>query len=316
MKERAPGPESESPGSGHDGAASPDLLGLFLDHLLVERGLSRNSVDAYARDVSGYLEHLRTRGRVSPVRAAGRDVLGWLKAQRDRGLSARTVARRVSALRAFYRFLVREGLADASPLARLDSPKLWKTLPRTLSPEETRAVVELPRGEDPQGLRDRAILELLYAAGLRVSELSALTLDQLDLGVGYLRAMGKGSKERIVPVGERAQQALREYLEGGRPLLLKGRRNPHVFLNRFGRRLSRQSVWKLVKASCRQAGVGADASPHTLRHSFATHLLEGGADLRSLQMMLGHADLSTTQIYTHVTRRRLIDLVRKHHPRG
>jgi integrase/recombinase XerD len=295
---------------------SPDLLGLFLDHLLVEKGLSRNTVDAYARDVAAYLTFLEQGGASDPGRATGRDVLAWLKNQRSRGLSARTVARRVSALRGFYGFLIREGLTQTSPLTRLDSPKLWKTLPRTLSQEETRAVVETPRPADPRGLRDRAILELLYGTGLRVSEVSSLTLDQVELAVGYVRPLGKGSKERVVPMGSQASEALREYLDAGRPLLLKGRRNPHVFLNRSGRRLSRQSIWKLVKDACRQAGVDAEAGPHTLRHSFATHLLEGGADLRSLQMMLGHADLATTQIYTHVTRKRLIDLVRKHHPRG
>jgi integrase/recombinase XerD len=291
-------------------------LGLFLDHILVERGLSRNTVDAYGRDVGAFLAFLAGAGCPDPSRAGGREVLGWLKAQRTQGLSPRTGARRVSALRSFYRFLVAEGLAPASPLARLESPKLWKTLPRTLSPEETRAVVETPRPDGPQGLRDRAILELLYASGLRVSEVSDLTLDRVELAAGYVRPVGKGSKERVVPVGGRALEALREYLEEGRPLLLKGRRNPHVFLNRFGRRLSRQSLWKLVKAASRAAGVSAETSPHTLRHSFATHLLEGGADLRSVQMMLGHADLATTQVYTHVTRKRLIELVRKHHPRG
>ncbi len=312
-------PEPSTPGAASSPVTrnpSPDFLGLYLDHLLVERGLSRNTVDAYARDVAAFLAFLDPGGRADPSRAAGRDVLAWLKAQRGQGLSPRTTARRVSALRGFYRFLVREGLAAASPLARLESPQLWKTLPRTLSPEETRALVEAPGAEGPQGLRDRAILELLYASGLRVSEVSGLTLDQVDLTVGYVRTVGKGSKERVVPVGSRALAALGAYLEQGRPLLLKGRRNAHVFLNRFGRRLSRQSIWKLVKHSCRQAGVSGDASPHTLRHSFATHLLEGGADLRSLQMMLGHADLATTQVYTHVTRKRLIDLVRKHHPRG
>ncbi|MFU8855780.1 MAG: site-specific tyrosine recombinase XerD [Deferrisomatales bacterium] len=296
--------------------AAPDLLGVFLDHLLVERGLSRNTVDAYARDVSAFLAFLGGAGRPEADTARGRDVLSWLKAQRARGLSARTTARRLSALRAFYRFLVREGLAGENPLERLESPKLWKTLPRTLSAEETRALVESPRSQDPQGLRDRALLELLYASGLRVSEAAGLTLDRVELSLGFVRPLGKGSKERIVPVGGRALEALRDYLEQGRPLLLKGRRDGHVFLSRFGRRLSRQSLWKRVKQAARAAGVSSSVSPHTLRHSFATHLLEGGADLRSVQMMLGHADLATTQVYTHITRQRLLDLVRRHHPRS
>ncbi len=295
--------------------ASRQFIDLFLDHLLVEKGLSGHTVEAYARDLQAFCGHLEGRG-LGPGEAAGRDVLAFLKAQRQRGLSPRTQSRRVSTLRGFYRFLVREKLVAASPMTRLESPRTWKTLPKTLTRDQARALVDLPRGQDPQGLRDRAILECLYATGLRVSEVSALTLDQVDLSVGYVRTVGKGSKERVVPVGTRAQEALGDYLENGRPLLLKGRRNAHVFLNRFGRRLSRQSIWKLVKASCRRAGIPEDTSPHTLRHSFASHLLEGGADLRSLQMMLGHADLATTQIYTHVTREHLRELVKKHHPRG
>ncbi|MBI5016865.1 MAG: site-specific tyrosine recombinase XerD [Deltaproteobacteria bacterium] len=292
------------------------LLDLFLDYLRVERGLSRHTVDAYRRDVETFLGHLRRAGVDGPPAAKGRDVLSFLKSQRESGRSARTLARRLSALRTLYRFLLREGLAAASPLERLESPRLWKTLPHTLSRQEASAVVEVPDGEGPAALRDRAILEVLYATGLRVSEVSNLTLDQLDLTMGFVRTVGKGSKERLVPLGSRAQEAVAAYLAAGRPRLLKQRRAAHVFVSRLGRRLSRQSVWKVVKAACRRAGVSGGASPHTLRHSFATHLLEGGADLRSLQMMLGHADLATTQIYTHVTRERLRELVSRHHPRG
>ena len=289
----------------------------FLDHLLVERGLSHNTVDAYARDLVQFASFAAGRG-VALAAATGSDVLGFLKLQRTSGRSARTVARRVSSLRGFYRYLLRERLAPADPLARLDSPRLWRTLPRMLTREQAESLVQVPAadGEGPRALRDRALLEVLYATGLRVSELSHLRLGEVDLAVGYLRTLGKGSKERIVPVGTRALQALSEYLELGRPVLLQNGASPHIFLNRFGRRLSRQSIWSLVKASCRRAGLPADTSPHTLRHSFATHLLEGGADLRSLQMMLGHADLATTQIYTHVTRDRLRGVVEKHHPRG
>lgn len=291
------------------------VLDLFIDHLLVERGLSKNTVDAYARDVAGFLGFLKAAGAAGPEEATGQLVLAYLKHQRKGGLSARTVARRLSALRTLYRFLVREGLARASPLARLESPRLWKTLPRALSQPEAQALVEAPAGDVSGGLRDRAILEVLYGTGLRVSEVSGLTLDQIDLTVGFVRTLGKGSKERVVPLGRRAQEALTAYLREGRPGLVKGRSN-HVFLNRSGRGLSRQSIWKLVKRSCRAAGLGDEPSPHTLRHSFATHLLEGGADLRSLQMMLGHADLSTTQIYTHLSREHLRDLVLRYHPRG
>ncbi len=293
----------------------PDPVDLFLDHLLVEKGLSHNTVDAYARDLGLFQSFCEARGTALD-RVRGTDVLAFVTAQRGRGLSPRTVARRLSALRGFYGFLVAEGLATANPLERLESPAQWQTLPRTLTPEEARAVVETPDAPGPRALRDRALLELLYGSGLRVSEVSDLTLERLDLAVGFVRPKGKGAKERVVPLGGRAKAALEAYLADGRPLLLKGRRSPHVFLNRYGRRLSRQGIWGVVKAACRRAGVPADASPHTLRHSFATHLLEGGADLRSLQLMLGHADLATTQVYTHVTRKRLRELVRKHHPRG
>ena len=283
----------------------------------MERGLSPNTVDAYARDLAQFAGFLSGSG-VALDAATGSEVLGFLKQQRSSNRSARTVARRVSSLRGFYRYLVRERLAATDPLARLDSPRLWRTLPRMLTREQAESLVQVPAadGEGPRALRDRALLEVLYASGLRVSELSHLRLAEVDLTVGYLRTLGKGSKERVVPMGSRAQKALGEYLERGRPLLLRDGTSPHVFLNRFGRRLSRQSIWSLVKASCRRAGLPSDTSPHTLRHSFATHLLEGGADLRSLQMMLGHADLATTQIYTHVTRERLRGVVEKHHPRG
>ncbi len=303
--------EPVTPGEGT--AEDHRLLDLFFDHLLVEKGLAKNTLDAYGRDLRAFL----ATGPGPLAVVTGREVLAFLKAQRGRGLTARTVARRVSALRTFYRFLVREGLAVADPTARLEGQRLWQTLPRTLTRADAAALVGgAAPGDDPQGLRDRAILELLYGSGLRVSEVSALTLERLDLTVGYVRPLGKGTKERVVPVGRTAQEALAAYLDRGRPLLLKGRRNPAVFLNRSGRRLSRQSIWKLVKAACRRVGLPEDPSPHTLRHCFASHLLEGGADLRSVQLMLGHAELGTTQVYTHVGEQRLRDVVRTRHPRG
>ena len=215
----------------------------FLDHLLVERGLSHNTVDAYARDLVQFASFAAGRG-VALAAATGSDVLGFLKLQRTSGRSARTVARRVSSLRGFYRYLLRERLAPADPLARLDSPRLWRTLPRMLTREQAESLVQVPAadGEGPRALRDRALLEVLYATGLRVSELSHLRLGEVDLAVGYLRTLGKGSKERIVPVGTRALQALSEYLELGRPVLLQNGASPHIFLNRFGRRLTRQSI--------------------------------------------------------------------------
>jgi len=291
------------------------LADYFLNHLLVERGLSPHTVESYGRDLRAFDDHLARRG-ATLAEATSRDVLDFVKNERERGLAPRSLARRLSALRTFYRLLLREGRATENPLERLDTPKLWRTLPRTLTRAEAEALVEVQDGAGPQGLRDRAILELLYATGLRVSEVSNLKISAVDLNVGFLRTMGKGSKERVVPLGHRARDAVAEYLAAGRPKLKGPGRSEILFLNRFGKRLSRQSVWKLVKLSCRRAGIPEDTSPHTLRHSFASHLLEGGADLRSLQMMLGHADLSTTQIYTHISRGHLKALVKKHHPRG
>jgi integrase/recombinase XerD len=303
-------PEGDGPGRGR-----ASLLDLFLEHLLVERGLSGHTIDAYARDVSSFEAFLRSRGSTLEG-ATGREAIAYFKAQREQGRSPRTAARRLSTLRTLYRFLLREGLVAANPLARLESPRLWRTLPRTLTQTEAETLVDAAVAEVPAALRTRALLEVLYGAGLRASEAAGLTLEQVDLTVGYLRPLGKGSKERVVPLGRRAQEALAAWLEKGRPSYLKGRRSSWVFVNRFGKRLSRQSVWKLFKAACRSAGLSGEASPHTLRHSFATHLLEGGADLRSVQMMLGHSDLSTTQIYTHVTQGRLRELLRRHHPRS
>jgi integrase/recombinase XerD len=294
---------------------SARLVDFLVEYLLVERGLSPHTVEAYARDVAAFARSLAAHGRTLD-RAKGADVIAFIREERERGVAARSSARRISALRTFYRLLVREGRAAENPLERLDSPKLWRALPRTLTREQAQSLVEVSEPESAGGLRDRAILEILYGTGLRVSEVCDLTLDSLDFTVGFIRTMGKGSKERVVPLGNRARQALESYLEQGRTRLVGGRRSDFVFLNRFGGRLSRQSVWKIVKEACRRAGVSPDTSPHTLRHSFASHLLEGGADLRSLQMMLGHADLSTTQIYTHISRSHLRKLVREHHPRG
>ncbi len=287
----------------------------LLEYLLVERGLSPNTVDAYARDVRLFAIHLAgTGGTIAAANGAG--VVEFIRRERKRGIAARTVARRISALKTLYKVLLRDGTVKANPLERLDSPKLWRTLPRTLSEEEAKALVEVPDGDTPKGLRDRAILEVLYGMGLRVTEVCDLKLSGLDFSVGFVRTMGKGSKERLVPLGARAREAIEEYLASGRPAFAKGKPGEYLFLNRFGKRFSRQSVWKLVKSSCVRAGLPTDTSPHTLRHCFASHMLEAGADLRSLQMMLGHSDLSTTQIYTHVSRSKLREVVRLHHPRG
>ncbi len=294
---------------------SAALVDLYVEVLRVERGLSPNTVESYARDVSGFANYLEKCSR-SLEKAEGSDIIDFIRSERERGVGSRTVARRLSALKTFYKLLVREELVKANPLERLDSPKLWRSLPKTLSLDEITALMELEPMPTPQGLRDKAVLELLYSTGLRVSELCSLTLANVEMNMGFIRTMGKGSKERVIPLGSRAREALERYFKHGRVALVKSRREPFVFLNRFGKRISRQSIWGIVKSACRRAGISEDTSPHTLRHSFASHLLEGGADLRSLQMMLGHADLSTTQIYTHITRKRLRELVRTHHPRG
>jgi integrase/recombinase XerD len=300
------------------GAKSPDnLLDFFLNYLIVERSLSKNTVDAYARDLRAFFNALQKSGNRAPETAQARDVMDFLKSESLRGIEPRSMARRMSALRTFYKVLIREGIVEKSPMERLESLRQWRSLPKTLTREQAEALVESPEGNTPKGLRDRAMLELLYGAGLRVSEICSLRIAGVELNAGFVRTMGKGSKERVVPIGARAKEAIELYLAGGRPSFAKGRRTTDtLFLNRFGKAISRQSAWKLVKEGCSRAGIPSDTSPHTLRHSFASHLLEGGADLRSLQMMLGHADLSTTQIYTHLSSDHLRTMVKKHHPRG
>ena len=233
-----------------------------------------------------------------------------------RKLSGRTQARILSALRSFYRFLQEESLRKDNPTLPLQGPKPRRTLPHTLSELEVETLIHQPKTESPRGLRDAAMLEVLYATGLRVSELISLTLDQLELEAHLIRTIGKGSKERLVPIGKAATRCLTEYLDKGRPPLLKYPMAPYVFLNNRGGRLSRQGFWKILGQYGRQAGILKKISPHTLRHTFATHLLEGGADLRSIQTMLGHADISTTQIYTLVTHEHLREAYRRYHPRA
>jgi integrase/recombinase XerD len=290
-------------------------LDLYLNCLLVERGLSANTLEAYSRDLSRYLDFLEGQkvGEADEVTPAL--VLRFLAHLKEAGLSPRSRARTLVSLRMFHKFLLAEGLATSNPTSRVEAPKSFNALPHTLSPEEVERLLASPKGDEPLALRDRAMLEILYATGLRVSELIGLQLGNLQLDVGYLTAFGKRSKERIVPVGETAIEELRSYLRQGRPFLDKeGGRS--LFLNRQGRGLTRQGFWKIIKRRAQEAGISKNITPHTLRHSFATHLLENGADLRSVQAMLGHADISTTQIYTHVTRERLRKIHQQHHPRG
>jgi integrase/recombinase XerD len=291
-------------------------LDYYLNYLAVERGLARNTLDAYSRDLVRYLEYLDKQGVETLDQIMPPLVLRFLSHLNKSGLSARSRARTLAALRTFHKFLIREKLTTNNPTDQILSPKSLTALPHTLSPLDVDILLTSPKGESPLAWRDRAMLEILYATGLRVSELVSLTIDDLQLDVGYLTAFGKRSKQRIVPLGEAAIAALREYLCHGRPGLDKERGSRFIFLNRSGEGLTRQGFWKIIKRRAREAGIKQNIMPHTLRHSFATHLLENGADLRSVQAMLGHADISTTQIYTHVTRERLRQIHAQHHPRG
>ena len=288
----------------------------YLDQLATERGLARHTVDAYARDLAAFARFLVARRvrRANGVETAL--VRAHLAALADRGLSARSRARALAAIRGFLRFLTMRGELRADPAAELGVRRPPTRLPRALGAGNVTALLAQPAEAAPRGLRDRALLELLYACGLRVSEAVTLRGAQVNLEAGFVTVMGKGGKERVVPIGRAARTALAAYLTRERPRLLRGRPSPFVFLGPRGRPLTRQAVWKLVRRRALAAGVGERVSPHTLRHTFATHLLEGGADLRIVQTLLGHADISTTQIYTHVSPTRLREVHRRHHPRS
>ena len=289
---------------------------LFLNYLTVEKGLSTNTLEAYGRDLARYLDFLEKEGIDHPGSVTPPVVLRFLAHLKGGGLAPRSRARALVALRVFHKFLLAEKITENNPTARVEAPKSLNPLPHALSPGEVDRLLEAPRGESPFDLRDRAMLELLYATGLRVSELVGLKIGDLQLDVGYLRAFGKRHKQRVVPMGEAALAVLERYLGTGRSFLDRGEGGEVLFLNRDGRGLTRQGFWKIIKRRAREAGILKKVTPHTLRHSFATHLLENGADLRSVQTMLGHADISTTQIYTHVTRERLRKIHEQFHPRG
>jgi len=292
-------------------------LNQFYQHLSAERGLAPLTVAAYAGDLQDFWEFAESRGLSQWGAVSLAQLQEYLAALEGRGLSARSRARKLSALRQFYRFLQREEkvLSQANPVELVDSPRLPRRLPRVLGEGEVVALLAGPDPATPKGQRDAALLEVLYATGLRVSELVGLTLKQLDLRRGVVRPLGKGSKERVVPMVAKAVEKLELYLAQGRPRLLKGRQSQYLFVNRQGGPLTRQGFWKILKDYARKQGV-ADLSPHTLRHSMATHLLSRGANLRVLQLLLGHADLATTQIYTHVDAARLKKAHQKAHPRS
>ena len=290
-----------------------ELLDQFIDHLRVERGLATNTILAYNRDLINFFDFLKRRG-VSPVETNQQDLLSFI-GEKKTHLSPRSLARNLVSIRMFYRFLVSEGRIAVNPVRLMAIPKLYRHLPDVLSRDEAETLLLQPDTTTMAGKRDRAILELLYATGLRVTELIGLRMTNINLEAGYIRTMGKGAKERIIPMGTKAIDSLKEYLANSRPSLLKRGEFPHVFLNSRGRPMTRQGLWKIIRNYALKAGIARTVTPHTLRHSFATHLLEGGADLRSVQIMLGHADISTTQIYTHVARERLKEIHEKYHPR-
>ncbi|HFC97427.1 MAG TPA: site-specific tyrosine recombinase XerD [Thermosulfurimonas dismutans] len=288
----------------------------FLTYLELERNLSSHTLEAYARDLKDFQTFLQKEGGITPEEAGTEDILLFLEELKRRGLSSRTLARKLSALKSFYRFLELEERIEHNPLLLIEGPRLPRNLPKVLSVEEVERLLSAPDLSTPQGLRDRAMLETLYATGMRVSELVRLTFAQLNLSAGFVRIFGKGKRERLVPLGDLAREYLERYLREARPLLCGGKETPYVFLNRKGDPLTRQRFWQIIRDYARRAGITREISPHVLRHSFATHLLQGGADLRSVQMMLGHASLSTTQIYTHLHLRNLRAVHEKHHPRN
>ncbi len=310
-------PPSHVAQTGDAGAVKPPPAELraFLDFIRVEKGLSANSIASYGRDLRGFVDYLGNEGRA--IRETTReDIRDFLAKLYGRGLSARSVARHLVSLRNFFRFLVKEARMEADPTAEVDAPQIGHSLPKHLSAEEVERLLAQPDPATPAGRRDKAMLELLYATGMRVSELMDLRWEDFEPDLGIVRCRGKGSKVRLIPVGKSALRAVESYVRTARKPLAKGREVPFLFLNNRGGRLSRVGFWMLIRRHGKAAGIASPLTPHVVRHSFATHLLERGADLRSIQLMLGHSDISTTQIYTHVLRERLKQVYQSHHPRA
>lgn len=301
----------------NDQASSVSSLHLdtFLDALWLEAGLSKNTIEAYRRDLMTFEAWLNEQD-ITLVSATREDILRYQSSRFRQGRKARSEARLLSSLRRFYRYLCREEIRDSDPTAQIESPRLGRTLPDGLTEQEVEDLLAQPDVTDPLGLRDRTMLEILYATGLRVSELVSLTIEQVNIRQGLVRCVGKGNKERLVPIGEVALDWLQDYFAEARPVLLQSKASDDLFPTRRGKAMTRQAFWYLIKRYAQQAGIEKHLSPHTLRHAFATHLLNHGADLRIVQLLLGHADLSTTQIYTHVAKERLKSMHSEHHPRG
>ena len=291
-------------------------IDLFLDYLRVERGVSENTVVSYLNDLKQYKAYLNGQGVHTVSSIQKKHITKFMALRRDKKSSVTSIARNLSSIKSFHRFLVREKIVDKDASSAIDTPRLWKKIPDVLEFSEVGRLIDQPNIRTVRGLRDKAILELMYATGLRVSEVSSLKLNDVNRDAGFLKVKGKGGKERIVPLGKSAIHFLSRYLNDSRPKILKEKASTAVFISSYKRNLSRQSIWKMIKSYLKKARIKKKVSPHSLRHSFATHLLEGGADLRSVQEMLGHSSISTTQIYTHINKARLKEIHRKYHPRA
>ena len=296
--------------------SNADLLDAFVDSLWLEDGLSRNTLESYRRDLTQFAKWLKEKNGRTLLGADHGDIQAYLGHRYARKAKASSAARLLSSLKRFYRHAVRSGKSRSDPTLKIDAPALPRGLPKTLTEADVESLIAAPDAEKPLGVRDRAMLEMLYASGLRVSELVTLKAPQVSRDMGVVRVMGKGSKERLVPLGEEALAWLARYLREARPALLAGQASEDLFVTARGAAMTRQAFWQLIKRYAARATLGKSVSPHTLRHAFATHLLNHGADLRVVQLLLGHSDISTTQIYTHVARERLKQLHAKHHPRG
>ncbi len=289
----------------------------YLDYLFIERGMAQNTLESYSRDLHRYLAFVQTNRKISDIdNVTPEIVVDYLTKLREEGLAANSMNRALAALRGFYKYLLREKVIAQNPLAHIELAKVWMKLPETISKEEMKTILAQPGNRNNAAIRNTAMLELLYATGIRVSELINLTMNSINWQVGFLIVMGKGSKERIVPIGRIAYDCVRRYVDEIRPKFMQKKSTDVLFLSRFGKKFTRQGFWKIVVACARQAGLQKKVYPHTFRHPFASHLLEGGADLRTVQVMLGHSDIATTQIYTHITRERLKEVHRKFHPRA
>lgn len=288
----------------------------FMEYLIVEKGLAKNTIMAYERDLKSYLHYLKNVESVHSLNDVQRvHIIHFLRFLKENGKSSKTLARHIASVRAFHQFLLRAKTTDQDPSVQIETPRLERSLPSVLSLQEVEILLDAPKSQDHFGIRDKAMLELLYATGIRVSELIELEIDHVQLTMGFVRC--KGNKERIIPIGRAATDAIKHYLEYGRPRFNSTKHQDNtLFLNHQGKRLTRQGFWKILKKLAREVGINKELTPHTLRHSFATHLLENGADLRAVQEMLGHADISTTQIYTQVSKTKLKDVYSKFHPRA